>query len=1139
MKNWLKVLVAVVLVLASMLAFAACDISDENQNTDPDGGDKVPGNDSNVPGGSDSTEDLEEGYKVNFYYSYTAIVSNTNDRTEEKNERKLVKTIFVPYDNTGWSAADLATKDSISYNGYKFESWYPEWNEETQTGWNNKVKPQVAVGDPYNFDKPVTDDINLYAYKGIIAGDDIVWDIVYTYVTEEAAAPAERKENSKLVTFAYVNKELNVTKNISLLTVEVTDTGWDEALLGKKSAVMYNGYGFTNWYTGWDYEKMEATGDEYKFDTVPDSDIVLYGVIGATADTNAEPTQLTRVEGILTLTGSGAMYDFANRSVVDVPWYDHRADITKVNMDEKITYIGQNAFAGFKALEEFNFSPEVTKIGDYAFYETAGKFKTLRLPAKVTEIGINAFAHTALTQVYLNDALTTISSRAFYASNKIKFIVVPTSLTYIGNAAFHPGPGNYNGTPNANHALAKVYYNGEESALTRSADDNTVLFKNLNIETENEWFNRIPAVYSYFEAAEGENVTAEQSKSSWYWLDGKDDVVYPAQYSYTVKYMLPGNLVPFAVDYVVVEPVLENGEPVLDDNGFAKFQGIPTQANIDFMNTLTHKDGYGFYDFNVGGTPFDTVTPIIEDRSITCNRNKTENGVTTGFLGGGITWTLNAGTLTVSPAADTYVGDDKNVAWNLTNSVAAATLWNGSAKGPTTITKIIVEEGIKELGNYVFTAAAIEEIILPKSLEKIASNAFDNCTSLHSVYFNGADITDSIKDLKLPRDARVYAKAPEAYDGAIGAYWFEEENGNKTAWQLDDKGDLYVGGSAIMTDYVVASDAPWFAAKDKIKSVTVSANITDLADNLVAGYTGVEKITLHAQVRVIPESAFEGTGIVNALNKYKNGMLIVNGVLLAVDPARRNTEFFATNTSINVIAEGAFARCNNIKSIFISNTVKYINDNAFDEASNLERMYIDHSTNSWSSVGEHFTYDETKVQILLSGDWTVSKGVYSIRRCNHIYGEYKVVKESTCCVAGYKESACVFGDRCCVDFKEGVTHVDVQYLELDKENGHHWVIKEGEGAYLAPTHDAEGYQMWICDREYETTNDEGETVTAKCGEEKKEVLEKVPYEFGEYVADENGTTETATCGCDLCKADGATPATTTRDKVTQQPVTTE
>lgn len=1135
MKNWLKVLLAVMLVLTCMFSYVACNNSSDKTDDDQNKNDNISGDGSDQPGNAGDIEELEEGYKVNFYYSYTAIVVNANDRTEEKNERKLVETVYIPYDNTGWAQKYLDTKDAISYNGYKFESWYPEWDETTQTGWNNKVKPQVAVGDPYAFDKPVTDDINLYAYKGVIAGDDIVWDIVYEYQTDAAIPPAEVDENSHLVTFVSIDKSVNITNKVSLLTLSVTAAeGWTEALIAQKDAIKYDGAAFTNWYTDWDLANMTYAGTEYTFTEAPASDIVLYGVIDTTG-AGEELTAKTRVNATLSLVGSGAMYDFANRSVVDVPWYDHKDNITKVVMDDRITTIGQNAFAGFKVLSDFEFSDEIAKIGSFAFYETNSKFfKTLRLPTKVTELGANAFAHTALTQVYLNDGLKTIGERAFYSSNKIKYIVVPKSLSYIGGAAFHPGPGSYNGTPNAAHALAKVYYNGEEENLTRAADGNTVTFNGLTIEIENEWFNQIPAVYS-FKADDG-SITSAQAKSSWYTVE-KDDLLYPAQYSYAVKYMIDGNLVPIAVDYVIIAPVLgDDGEPVLDGNGDPLFNGTVSEENINFMNTLRHKDGYGFYSFATGQSGFEQGTVISEDKSITCNRFVTENGVSKGYLGGGITWTLDsAGKLTVKPGTEP---GDTNIAWDLTNSTAAATLWTGKVAGAATIKSIVVEEGVKFLGSYVFNATAITEITLPASLagvaaegEKlgIASNAFDNCTYLHSVYFAGTNLDDciSLKEMKL-KDAKVYAKATDASYGAVGSYWIKD-NDITTAWSIDAEGNLYVGGDSIMQDYIIPADAPWYKAKEMIKSVTIASNITDLADNLVYGYKGVTAVKLHQKVKYVPASALAGTGIVNNLNAYKNGMLIIDGVLVKVDPSRKNNEFFATNTSISIIAEGAFSRCNNIKTMFIANTVQYINAGAFDDANSIDRMYIDMTDSSWKATSTDFAYAASKIQLHYSGQWRLQQGQYVARECNHVYPEVpNEVVDSTCCVAGKEVYYCVFGDRCIrSDYAEGAQE-QIKPKELNKD-AHVWVEMTEGDCYKAPTHEEDGYQKYICTNTYEVKDEEGNVSTENCPEIKTVVLENV---WSEYVPNADGTTETRTCKCHLCK-DSDTPETQTRDIVTE------
>ena len=94
-------------------------------------------------------------------------------------------------------------------------------------------------------------------------------------------------------------------------------------------------------------------------------------------------------DGVLTITGSGDMYDYAVDT--DVPWYDVRDNIKTINM-----------------------SDEMTKIGDYAFYKC-----------------------TALTSVTLPEQLKHIGNRAFAQDTKIAGnIVIPEGVNYIEERAF-------------------------------------------------------------------------------------------------------------------------------------------------------------------------------------------------------------------------------------------------------------------------------------------------------------------------------------------------------------------------------------------------------------------------------------------------------------------------------------------------------------------------------------------------------------------------------------------------------------------------------------------------------------------------------------------------------------------------------
>ena len=94
-------------------------------------------------------------------------------------------------------------------------------------------------------------------------------------------------------------------------------------------------------------------------------------------------------DGVLTITGSGDMYDYAVEN--DVPWYGVRGNIKTINMPD-----------------------EMTKIGDYAFYKC-----------------------TALTSVTLPEQLKHIGNRAFAQDTKIAGnIVVPEGVNYIEERAF-------------------------------------------------------------------------------------------------------------------------------------------------------------------------------------------------------------------------------------------------------------------------------------------------------------------------------------------------------------------------------------------------------------------------------------------------------------------------------------------------------------------------------------------------------------------------------------------------------------------------------------------------------------------------------------------------------------------------------
>ena len=138
--------------------------------------------------------------------------------------------------------------------------------------------------------------------------------------------------------------------------------------------------------------------------------------------------------GTLSITGSGAMYDFSDD---EVPWKDFRGTITTVSLPQGLTTIGTYAFAHCRVLSSITLPNTVTIIGDYAFYDCDALINMV-IPESVTTIGNNAFLYCdGLTNVTLPSGITAVEDNAFASCPSLTTITIPNGVTTIGNYAFY------------------------------------------------------------------------------------------------------------------------------------------------------------------------------------------------------------------------------------------------------------------------------------------------------------------------------------------------------------------------------------------------------------------------------------------------------------------------------------------------------------------------------------------------------------------------------------------------------------------------------------------------------------------------------------------------------------------------------
>lgn len=108
--------------------------------------------------------------------------------------------------------------------------------------------------------------------------------------------------------------------------------------------------------------------------------------------------------GELKVSGEGAMDDFDA-----APWNDYTGQISRITLENGITTIGSNAFAGCSGLTEMSVPDSVSVIGSGAFRGCSG-LNSLMLPPALTALGDAVFAGSGIQQLQFTGSLPELIS---------------------------------------------------------------------------------------------------------------------------------------------------------------------------------------------------------------------------------------------------------------------------------------------------------------------------------------------------------------------------------------------------------------------------------------------------------------------------------------------------------------------------------------------------------------------------------------------------------------------------------------------------------------------------------------------------------------------------------------------------------
>ena len=296
--------------------------------------------------------------------------------------------------------------------------------------------------------------------------------------------------------------------------------------------------------------------------------------------------------------------------------------------------------------------------------------------------------------------------------------------------------------------------------------------------------------------------------------------------------------------------------------------------------------------------------------------------------------------------------------------------------GESTITKVILPEGIKKIGAYAFAnLTGLEEIVLPSTMEAIEYGAFYGCSALKKITFSGENNLkiinqNAFENCDLQKTVDLSAAC------VISDYAFagnEDLEGVITGDSLLSIGEYAFAGCKTLKDVTITAKkvkyGPYaFTGCQALTSFYVNAAV--LPEGMFYECKTLETVTVGSDVNTIGEFAFRDTAIhtfeIQEGNKaYKvqkaNYILAADGTnLVAVAPTLEGTfdASSAGGAKITALATGAFSHNTLLTAVSLPE-VTVLGNYAFGSSESLATI----SLGKLEKIGE-YAFFETAISQL-------------------------------------------------------------------------------------------------------------------------------------------------------------------------------
>ena len=506
------------------------------------------------------------------------------------------------------------------------------------------------------------------------------------------------------------------------------------------------------------------------------------------------------------------------------------------------------------------------------------------LPDSITSIGEKAFnGCESLTSVTFgkNSQLSSIGPGAFNYCYSLESITIPESVTNIGSEAFNYCCGLRSVTFGENSQLTSI---GDYAFLGCYSIESITI--PASVTSIGEWAfvecYRLVEVWNLSKL----NITA-----------GSEDNGYVGYYAKRVE-TEPSE------SYVYTD---ENGYVIYYDGklkALINYTGNETKLTIP--DDITELNCFALSDcYNITSVTFG------------------ENSQLTSIGDGAFNWCESLESITI-PDSVTSIGE-------------------GAFCCCAKLTSITIPDGVKSIGNHAFAGcSALESITIPDSVLNIGDSAFAECTALESI-----TIPDSVL--------------------SIGYSAFEECTALK---------NITIPGS------VLSIGQRTFAGCSGLESAIIADGVTSIGDDTFLNCTNLVNVSLPDSLTSISFNTFYGCN----LQTYDDGTASYlgnseNHYLVLVSVISKEITSFTIDDKTKFIWNGAFNGCRSLERVDIPDSILGIGHHAFQDCNSLTAIKIPYDI---TTIEDGTFFCCTNMQTITIPETVTSIGQSAFEGCNNL-----------------------------------------------------------------------------------------------------------------------------------------------------------